>query len=126
VADVHRRVVSYGGDVNEQIAALLHDVLEDTKVSEIELRKQGVPEEALVIVKLLTKVAGEPKSDYYERIRAHEPARRVKLLADIASNTDPNRLALLSEEKRAALTKKYAEATRHLANTTEPQGTTTE
>jgi hypothetical protein len=29
VADVHRRVVSYSGNVNEQIAALLQDVLED-------------------------------------------------------------------------------------------------
>ena len=95
VADVHRRVVSYGGDVNEQIAALLHDVLEDTEVSEDELRNAGVPEEALVIVKLLTKNDTQPKSDYYERIRLHEPARRVKLFGDIASNTDPERLSLL-------------------------------
>ena len=114
VADVHRRVVSYGGNVNEQISALLHDVLEDTKVTPTELREEGVPEEALMIVRLLTKVHGEPKSDYYERIRQHEPARRIKLHADVASNTDPNRLALLPDEMRITLTEKYADATRQL------------
>lgn len=116
VADVHRRVISYGGDVNEQIGALLHDVLEDTKVSETDLRNEGVPEAALMIVKLLTKRDGEPKSDYYERIRLYEPARRVKLLGDIASNTDPDRLALLPAEKRIKFAEKYAETTRHLTN----------
>jgi (p)ppGpp synthase/HD superfamily hydrolase len=69
VADVHRRVVAYGGDATEQIAALLHDVLEDTGVSESDLRKKGVPEDALVIVKLLTRDPGKPKTEYYERIR---------------------------------------------------------
>jgi (p)ppGpp synthase/HD superfamily hydrolase len=117
VADVHRRVISYGGGANEQIAALLHDVLEDTNVNLTELRSQGIPEEALVIVRLLTKTDGEPNGDYYERIRMHEPARRVKLLGDIASNTDPDRLALLPDEKRINLTARYAEATRHLTST---------
>ena len=41
-------------------------------------------------------------------------ARRIKLLADIASNTDPDRLALVTGKTRIALTRKYAEATRHL------------
>jgi len=118
VADVHRRVVAYGGDVNEQIAALLHDVLEDTEVSASDLGREGVPEAALVIVKLLTRVEDEPKADYYERIRQHEPSRRVKLLGDIASNSDPGRLALLPEETRIRLTKKYADATRYLTNDT--------
>ena len=114
VADVHRRVVFYGGDVVEQIAALLHDVLEDTKVTETDLQNEGIPEQALVIVKLLTKNDGEPVSDYYERIRTHEPARRVKLFGDIASNTDPGRLSLLPAPKRVTLIDKYAEATRQL------------
>lgn len=118
MADVHRRVVAYGGDVNEQIAALLHDVLEDTQVSESDLRNKGVPEAAMVIVKLLTRIEAEPKTDYYERIRQHEPSRRVKLLGDIASNTDPDRLAQLPEEMRIRLTKRYAEATNILATPT--------
>ena len=69
-----------------------------------------------MIVNLLTrdKDTDEPKSAYYERIRQHEPARRVKLLADIASNTDPERLALLPDQTRIRLTQKYAEATRQL------------
>jgi hypothetical protein len=78
------------------------------------IAKEGIPEAALVIVTLLTRDKDEPKSAHYERIRQHEPARRVKLLADIASNTDPGRLALLPDETRIELTQKYAEATRQL------------
>jgi hypothetical protein len=48
-----------------------------------------VDKAGLQIVGLLTKDPDEPKEDYYERIRQHEPARRVKLLGDIASDTDP-------------------------------------
>lgn len=114
VADVHARVVAYGGDVHEQVAALLHDVLEDTAVTEDALVAAGVPEPALRIVRLLTKVDGEPKEDYYQRIRDHEPARRVKLLGDLASNTDPARTALLPPEQRERLEGKYAQARRLL------------
>lgn len=64
-------------------------MLEDTEVTEIELQKERFPEEVLVIVRLLTKVPDEPKTDYYERIRQHEPARRVKVFGDIPSNNDP-------------------------------------
>ena len=114
VADVHRRVVAYGGDVHEQVAALLHDVLEDTEVTEDDLVAAGVPEQAIQVVRLLTKVDGEPVQAYYERIRAHEPARRVKLLGDLASNTDPARTALLPEAQRLRLTAKYDQARRLL------------
>lgn len=44
LADVHRRVMSAGGDEAQQIAALLHDVLEDSSAIEAELRALGVPD----------------------------------------------------------------------------------
>lgn len=39
--DVCRRVVSYGGDADEQAAAWLHDVVEDTTVTELDLLEAG-------------------------------------------------------------------------------------
>lgn len=108
--DVHRRVVEYGGDVIEQVAALLHDVVEDTDHTLDELAAKGVPPAALEIVRLLTRAPGEPRGPYYARIREHEPARRVKLLADVASNSDPGRMALLPPEERAKKSVKYAQA----------------
>lgn len=105
VADVHRRVVAAGGDEEQQIAALLHDVLEDTPVTEAELRAHGCPEGALRIVQLLTKT--QDRDRYLARIRDHEAARQVKL-ADIASNTDPGRLARVPEATRLRLLTKYA------------------
>jgi (p)ppGpp synthase/HD superfamily hydrolase len=86
VEDVRRRVAAAGGDEQMQIAALLHDVLEDTAVSEPDLQQQGVPEEALRSWRLLTKRDGVDTGTYLADIRAHEPARQVKL-ADLASNT---------------------------------------
>lgn len=109
--DVHRRVVGYGGNVHEQVAALLHDVVEDASVTAEELREAGIPAASVRIVELLTKVEGEPIEDYYARIRAHEPARRVKLFADVASNSDPARMALLDDAVRARMESKYAKAT---------------
>lgn len=105
VEDVHRRVVAAGGDEVQQIAALLHDVLEDTTVTEADLVSLGVPEAALHIVRLLTK--SDDEAGYLAAVRAHPAARLVKL-ADIASNTDPARLARLDPALRARLEAKYA------------------
>lgn len=42
MADVLNRVVSYGGDFNEQIAALLRDVLDDTKSRRLSCERRAV------------------------------------------------------------------------------------
>ena len=105
VQDVQRRVVAAGGDVDQQIAALLHDVLEDTEVCEADLRAQGVPEASLHIVLLMTKQEGEDSALYLKRLASSSAARLVKL-ADIASNTDPMRLTRLDPvQRRRSLTK---------------------
>lgn len=107
VQDVHRRVLAAGGDKDQQVAALLHDVLEDTDVEEADLIAQGISSGALEIVRLMTKREGDPSETYLERLRAHARARSVKL-ADIASNTDPVRIARLSPEMRRRVLAKHA------------------
>jgi (p)ppGpp synthase/HD superfamily hydrolase len=106
-----RRVASYVDPTMSEavVAALLHDVMEDAGITAAELADQGIPAEAIDAVELLTRRADQPPANYYQRIRDHPIAREVKL-ADLADNTDPARLATLSESDRARLTRKYADA----------------
>lgn len=88
--------------------AWLHDVLEDSDVSEAELRDQF--ESAVVdAVVAITRVPGEAAEAYYDRVRANELARQVKL-ADIHDNLNPLRLARLEPATAERLIKKYAAA----------------
>jgi (p)ppGpp synthase/HD superfamily hydrolase len=106
VADVHQRVTDQSAAV--QVVALLHDVLEDTDCTEVELRRE-FPADVVDAVVAITHRPGEPRSDYYERVRRNALALMVKL-ADIASNTDPSRMALLDEATRDRLVVKYQAA----------------
>lgn len=115
LVDVCRRVVSYGGDADEQAAAWLHDVVEDTAVTELDLLTAGFSDKSLLMVHLMTKQDAEDPEVYYARLRAYEPARRLKLDADMASNSDPARLALLDEVSQGRLTAKYAKGKALLA-----------
>lgn len=89
-------------------AALLHDILEDTEATAGELADAGMPAEVIEAVTLLTKTGG-PLDDYYARIRTHRVAVAVKL-ADIADNSDPERLSALEPATRERLERKYAKA----------------
>jgi (p)ppGpp synthase/HD superfamily hydrolase len=106
-----RRVASYvdPADTDAVVAALLHDVIEDTGIDAAELRDRGVAPAAIDAIELLTRRSDQPSASYYQRISEHPTAREVKL-ADLADNTDPDRLATLPESDRARLTQKYAGA----------------
>lgn len=86
----------------------LHDVVEDTSVSLADLEAQ-FPLEVTAAVDAITRRPGEQPAQYYERVRANPLALQVKA-ADIADNTDPDRLARLDEPTRVWLTAKYAKA----------------
>ena len=104
-----RRVAAKIDDPLGKVVALLHDVLEDSKVfSESQLRS-WFGDEVVDAVVALTKVHGEAPDDYYERVRQNELARRVKL-ADISDNLDPERVALLEPGEADRLHAKYAKA----------------
>ena len=113
--DVWARAVDDGAGPDDQAAALLHDVVEDRGVTDEDLWLSGFSDRTLLVVHLLTKVEGQDDGAAYARLRAYEPARRLKLHADVASNSDPERLALLDAPTRERLTAKYAATTRALA-----------
>lgn len=71
-------------------AGLLHDVVEDTDATLAEIYKRfgfGVAD----IVRAMTKVSGEARADYIERVRSHDFAPFVKM-ADLTHNMDLTRI----------------------------------
>ena len=92
-----------------RVAALLHDVIEDTEVTLQELEAAGFPSTVVNAVDLLTQRPEVSALDYYEPIRQDPVARLVKI-ADILDNTDADRLKLLDAPTRSRLEMKYAGA----------------
>ena len=78
-------------DQDERIAAVLHDVVEDTSVSLQDLRTAGFSERVLAAVDALTKRQGENRMQAAARAAAHPVALSVKL-ADNAENMDLSRI----------------------------------
>lgn len=59
--------------------AWLHDVLEDTKVTENDLRLAGVDDIVIKAVVALTKKGGEPYENHLKRVKENCYATRVKI-----------------------------------------------
>ena len=70
-------IKSQGFDESYQIAAIFHDLLEDTDATEEEILKYGSPE-ILESVKLLTKEKGYVMSEYISAIKKNPIAFAVK------------------------------------------------
>lgn len=75
----------------EQIAGVLHDVIEDTSVTTEQLRQEGFSVTVLEALDALTKREGESRLDAARRAARHPVARAVKL-ADNAENSDISRI----------------------------------
>jgi len=88
--------------------AWLHDVVEDTAVTLQEIRDR-FGDEIAAAVDAVTRRPDEEPDDYYRRVAANQLALRVKR-ADLAHNSDPDRLAALPAATRVRLTAKYRHA----------------
>ena len=89
-----------------QMAAILHDVVEDCAVTLDELRRMGYPSEVVEAVDALTK-RPEEMADYEAAIRrlsSNPIARRVKI-SDLTDNLDLTRIPKPTGKDRARLTK---------------------
>ena len=76
---------------HEQMAAVLHDVVEDTAITIDDLAREGFPSEVLRAIAALTKLPGETRLEAAARAAADPIARKVKL-ADNAENMDLSRI----------------------------------
>ncbi len=96
------------------IAALLHDVVEDTDITLRDLAEMGFPKDVLDALTLLTHDETVPYLDYVAKLKDNPIARAVKL-ADLEHNSDLTRLDTVDE---AALRRveKYKKAAELLKN----------
>lgn len=79
------------------IAAVLHDVVEDTAVTLDQLRGAGFAEEVVAAVECLTHDPADSYDQYIARLRDNPIARAVKL-ADLEDNMRLERMASLTEK----------------------------
>ncbi len=85
------RVMLSVATVDERIAAVLHDVVEDTRFTLEDLLAAGFSTTVVDAVEALTKRPGEHRMEAAVRAAANPIAKRVKL-ADNADNMDPSRM----------------------------------
>lgn len=99
--------------------AWLHDAVEDERCKAFDLRDEGFSEPVTLAVRMLTKgthglldASGTlPYLGWIELItRKGSLATILVKLADVEDNSDPERVALLPEETRARLLRKYEPA----------------
>lgn len=102
----------------EVCTALLHDVLEDTDMSEDDLRKAGMPNEALEALRLLNHDDAIPYLDYISGIKGNALACTVKK-ADLLHNADLSRLDHVTEDDRIRAAK-YRDALAILESSSSP------
>ena len=90
------------------VAALLHDVVEDTDYTFEDLRGMGYPEKVLEALMLLTHDDATPYLAYVERLKENPIASAVKL-ADLRHNSDLSRLDHV-DQKALDRVEKYKKA----------------
>ena len=91
------RVMLSVNSPEEKIAAVLHDVVEDTPWTFEQLLAEGFSEEIIEAVRALTKHKGESRIDAAHRAADNAIARQVKL-ADVCDNMDLSRISNPSQK----------------------------
>lgn len=93
--------------------ALLHDIFEDTDVTEKELLSfEEIDDDSIKILKLLTREKDESYMQYIKKIATNEIAIKIKM-SDLKDNMDITRLDKIKDEDIARL-KKYHKAYKFL------------
>ena len=89
------------------MVAVLHDVVEDTRISFQDLRKAGYPESVIKALDGLTRRKNESYEQFVERAKSNAVARKVKI-ADLDNmdlrrikNPQPRDLERLESYERA-------------------------
>jgi (p)ppGpp synthase/HD superfamily hydrolase len=86
------RVMMAVDSVEEKIVAVLHDVLEDTYITEIHLYTYGFSENIINAIRSVTRNVGEDYFDFIRRAKQNEIGRKVKI-ADLKDNMDWSRIS---------------------------------
>lgn len=107
------RVMNMGKTVEEKIAGVLHDVVEDSDWTFEMLEKEGIPKDVMDALRCVTKLSeDEDYNHFIERVKTNPLAVKVKL-NDLKDNMDITRLGEVTEKDLARLNK-YIRAYRQL------------
>ncbi|MDT5638770.1 GTP pyrophosphokinase [Streptococcus pneumoniae] len=105
-------VASFVKTDEEKAVAYLHDVIEDTPLTLLDLEMFGLSKTIIEAVDILTKKKGQDYQSYLNLVKTNEVARIVKL-ADLRHNTDLTRIPKLSKSD-IERNKKYIKAINYL------------
>ena len=92
------KVMHYTNSDDQEIMciAIGHDLLEDTDVTEQDLRDAGISRRVIAGILALTKIPGETHEEYKEKVKKNPDAVIVKM-ADLRHNSDIRRIKGLTE-----------------------------
>lgn len=85
-------VASFVKTDEEKATAYLHDVIEDTSLTLLDLEEYDFPRSVIEAVDILTKKKGQDYQSYLNLVKTNKLARTVKL-ADLKHNSDLSRLS---------------------------------
>ncbi|MDF3335301.1 hypothetical protein [Lacticaseibacillus rhamnosus] len=109
-----RNVANAVSGTDAKVVALLHDILEDTEMTEFNLIERGIPRSLVNIVIILTRKKTETYFEYIARIDQSdcEIAKLVKI-ADLTDNLNLRRIKNAADRKKS-LVQRYQKALRIL------------
>jgi len=102
---------------DEMTIALLHDVLEDSKINLKDLIKYGLNKSILEAINLLTRNKKQNYNDYIKKLSKNELARKIKI-ADLEDNLNLIRIKKLTNKDILRI-KKYHWAINYLTRATD-------
>lgn len=102
--------------LDEQVVALLHDILEDTSCSATDLVCYGIPERLVTSIEAMSRKSGEQYSEFIKRVKK-DPIARIVKLADLEHNMDETRFKDPSTYPES-LKKRYLKAKQELLDVT--------
>lgn len=114
------RVMLQQESEDAMVAAVLHDLVEDTDHTFEDLEAKDFPNRVIDALRHLTKRNDETYSEFAARAGSHPLARRVKI-ADLEDNMDVTRLDKIAQEDADRLAK-YLRAWRQLTGTASASG----
>ena len=99
------RVMNMGKSMEEKIAGVLHDVVEDSEWTFEMLEKEGIPKDVMDALRCVTKLSEDEDYDHFiARVKTNQLAVKVKL-NDLKDNMDITRLEEVTEKDLARLNK---------------------
>jgi hypothetical protein len=108
------RLLMRGETIEEQIVAVLHDVVEDSDWTLAQLAAEGFPAAIVTAIECLTRRAEETYDQFLDRVLTSDLATRIKRY-DLEDNMTLTRLKSLSEKDLQRL-QRYHQAHQRIMN----------